>query len=168
MKRVILAKCAADCKKSSPVLLIDAEIFACERIVVNPSALTEDCPRLRVNEVRIESRWSPDKQKHNTESLEPQDQWLWLSSLTQNKNQTKQPSDEIKSQSKCNLHRDLDDCLFPCFSDDCHFLSRCFKWNAEQGTQTSARSLCPFSLFICWTLKQTWFETKLQISFKCI
>lgn len=56
MKRVILAKCAADCKKSSSVLLIDAEIFACERIVVNPSALTEDCPRLRVNEVRIESR----------------------------------------------------------------------------------------------------------------
>lgn len=112
MKRVILAKCAADCEKSSSVLLRDAEIFACERIVVNPSALTEDCPQLRVNEVRIESRWSPDKQKHNTKSLEPQDQWLWLSSLTQNKNQTKQPSDEIKSQSKCNLHHDVADCLF--------------------------------------------------------
>lgn len=60
---VILATHTADCKEKPPcVLLDDSEIFffilffASERLVVNPPALTEDCPRLRVNEVRMESR----------------------------------------------------------------------------------------------------------------
>lgn len=69
-KGVILANCTADYIRKSPpcVLLDDSEIFfslffACEWLVVNPPALTEDCPRLRVNEVRMESRWAPDRQK---------------------------------------------------------------------------------------------------------
>lgn len=62
-KRVILAKCAADCKKSWTGLVKRCGVFACERILVNPPALSTDCPRLRVNEVRIESRWGSRQTK---------------------------------------------------------------------------------------------------------
>ena len=50
-------------RKAGPVSLKDAGGFACERILVNPPALSTDCPRLRVNEVRIESRWGSRQTK---------------------------------------------------------------------------------------------------------
>lgn len=66
-KGVILAKCTADYQEKAPRVSCWATgiegaspppplFFACERLLVNPPALTVDCPRLRVNEVRVESR----------------------------------------------------------------------------------------------------------------
>lgn len=98
---------------SSPSLF-----FACERLVVNPPALTGDCPRLRVNEVRMESSLAPDRQKKK-KSLDPEDQWLCLIPWTNTNNmiqkregwggkeRTKQKHnlfDEIKSESERHLH----------------------------------------------------------------
>lgn len=62
-KGVILARCTADYIRKSPHVscwmtrsFFLCLFFACERLVLNPPTLTADCPRLRVNEVRMESR----------------------------------------------------------------------------------------------------------------
>lgn len=88
MKRVILAQCAADYGESPVSCWMTQRVFACERIVVNPSALTVDCPQLRVNEVRIECRWAPDKQKQSRETQRISDSdWAhWLKIKTNQNN----------------------------------------------------------------------------------
>lgn len=57
------AVCPVWMTRRSPLPLPPRLFFACERLVVNPPALAEDCPRLRVNEVRMESSLAPLRQK---------------------------------------------------------------------------------------------------------
>lgn len=104
---VILANGTADYLRKSPRVSCwmtrrpptSPVFFACERLVVNPPALTEDCPRLRVNEVRMESRWAPDRRQKKKEKkgLDSEDQWLCLIPWTNNNNIQKKELNKKKN-----------------------------------------------------------------------